>query len=246
MKKIQLPMSDAELKDAYSKLKSSHKVAKAFNTSRQAVRRRLKELGLLMSKQEAYKVRVIPNIGTYKRTDEHKARLSECAKQRVGDKNPFFGKTHNIESKQKMAEAASQRTKERNPNYKHGEYLRRPRDFKNHQMAPLRNFVYNRDKHTCHYCKQKGGHLHAHHILPYWICNTAFLDSDNLITVCSLCHFEKAHKGNWQHFDLSLVTTRLKAKYNIHGERLNELASLFKQEDAIVRPSAIYKTEDES
>ena len=101
--------------------------------------------------------------------------------------------------------------------------------------------MFNRDQHTCNYCKVKGGHLHAHHILPYWICNEAFLDSENLVTVCSKCHFEKAHKGNWQNFDLDLITDRLKKKYNIRGERLNELTLLLNKE-AIVRPTDIQET----
>lgn len=240
-------MSDAELIDAYSKMKSSHKVAKAYNTSRQAVRRRLKELGKLLSLSESHKVRDRKNAGKYERTETHKKQLSELAKKRTGSKNPFYDKKHKIDVIKKLSSAAKNRTEKRNPNYKHGNYQRRPRDFKNHQLAPLRNFVFNRDKHTCFYCKQKGGHLHAHHILPYWICNAAFLDSENMITTCSTCHFEKAHLGNWHKFDLNLINDRLRKKYNIRGERLNELASEFdKSDDAIVRSSNIDKIEDKS
>lgn len=235
-------MSDAVLIDAYSRLKSSHKVAKEFKTSRQAVRRRLKELGFLFSLQESHKHRNRMGMKDVKLSQEHRQRLSESAKQRTGDKNPFYGKTHSDNTKKKLSEDAKGRIGKLNPNYRHGEYKRRPKDFKQHKFTALRNFTYNRDKHTCHYCKTKGGHLHAHHILPYWICNEAFLDSENLVTVCSKCHFEKAHKGNWQNFDLDLITIRLKKKYNIHGERLNELASLFNKEEAIVRSTDIQKT----
>ena len=220
-------ISDAELIDAYEELKSTYKVASKFNITRHYVKKRLKELNILRTQSKAASERT-ENRTIYIRTQEHKEKLSELAKQKIGNKNPFFGKKHTEQNKEKMSECAKKRTKERNPNYKDGKYVRRPRDYKISEFTPLRNFVYNRDKYTCHYCKEKGGHLHAHHILPYWICNAAFLDSENLITVCSECHFEKAHTGNWQKFDLELISERLIKKYSIHRERLNELASFWK------------------
>jgi 5-methylcytosine-specific restriction endonuclease McrA len=234
-----MKISDAELIDAYTELKSTYKVASKFNTTRHEVKKRLKCLGVLRTQQQAAAERKsAPPV--YKRTKEHRENLSNLAKQKTGEKNPFFGKKHKKETKDKLSEYAKKRTKERNPNYKDGKYVRRPRDYKISEFQPLRNFVFNRDKHTCHYCKIKGGHLHAHHILPYWICNAAFLDSENLITVCSNCHFIKAHKGSWLKFDLQLITDRLIKKYNIRHERLNELASLW--EEAIVRTTDINET----
>jgi hypothetical protein len=224
-----IKISDAELIDAYCELKSTYKVAEKFGLTRHAVKRELKRLNVLRTQSDAAQQRENNNIGKYVRTEEHKAKLSENAKARTGDKNPFFGKKHTVEVRKKLSTSAKQRYGEKNPNYKDGKYLRRPRDFKIHEMQPLRNFVFHRDKFTCHYCQTKGGHLHAHHILPYWICNDAFLDSENLITVCSKCHFEKAHCGDWQKFDLDLITDRLKKKYHIPRERLNELASLWKK-----------------
>lgn len=224
-------ISDAELIDAYLELKSTYKVAEKFGITRHAVKRELRRLGALRTPSQAHKEKDLSHL-RYERTDAHRKRLSEVASQRTGDKNPFFGKKHGAEAKEKMSEAAKERTAERNPNYKDGKYVRRPRDFKIHELTPLRNFTFNRDDYTCHYCKTKGGHLHAHHILPYWICNEAFLDSENLVTVCSKCHFEKAHCGNWSKFDLDLITDRLKTKYQIRRERLNELASLWGRSDS--------------
>jgi 5-methylcytosine-specific restriction endonuclease McrA len=221
-------VSDAEIKDAYFELKSTYKVAQKFNITRHYVKTRLKASGVLRTQSEAAKERDNSHLN-YERTESHRKRLSDLAKKRVGNKNSFFGKTHSLEVKQKLSKLAKDRTKQRNPNYKHGKYKRRPRDFKISEFKPLRSFVFNRDKYTCHYCKVKGGHLHAHHIIPYWVKNEAFLDKDNLITVCSLCHFNKAHLGDWTKFDLSLITEELIKKYNIHRERLSELASLWKK-----------------
>lgn len=39
------------------------------------------------------------------RTEEQRARLSEIASQRTGDKNPFYGKQHSDETKRKIAES---------------------------------------------------------------------------------------------------------------------------------------------
>lgn len=220
-------ISNAELIDAYKELKSTYKVAARFNLTRHEVKTRLKELGVLRTQSQAAKER--KTYPEYVRTNEHKQRLSELAKMRTGEKNPFFGKKHKPEVIKKLSKCAKERTAERNPNYKDGSYKRRPRDFKNAEFRPLRNWVFNRDKHTCHYCKTKGGHLHAHHILPYWICNSAYFDSENLVTVCSTCHFEKAHIGDWSKFDLELITDRLKTKYSIYRERLNELTSKWKK-----------------
>lgn len=147
-------------------------------------------------------------------------------------------------SKTKMSDAAKQRIKQRNPNYKHGEYVRRPRDFKIVELKPIRNAVFQRDKHTCQYCHVRGGHLKAHHILPYWVKQEAFLDIDNIITVCNSCHFIQAHNKNWACFDINLVNDLLLTRYDLDRERLSEMAFLAKRKDAIVRSSDINETEE--
>lgn len=165
--------------------------------------------------------------------------ISEYAKRRTGSNNPFYGKKQTEANKKKHSEYMSQKVGKLNPNYKHGKNLRRPRDYKNAEFKPLRNFVYNRDKHTCVLTGQKGGHLHAHHLIPYWVCPEAFLDADNLITVSSKAHFEICHKNDWANFNADLISDKLLQKYSIDRERLNELAGLYNKSEAIVRPSAI-------
>lgn len=223
-----IPYTDAELLDAYKELNSTYKVAKKFGVTRYSIKQRLKQLGALRSQSEAAKRKDIKHLD-YERTEQHRKNLSNLAKKRIGPKNPFYGKKHTEVVKKKLSKCAKERTKERNPNYRHGQYRRRPRDFKIHVFKPLRSYVFNRDKHTCHYCNIKGGHLHAHHILPYWLCEDAFLDANNLITVCTNCHFEKAHLGDWSKFDVELITEKLITTYHIHRERLSELASKWKK-----------------
>ena len=225
----------------YKQLKSAYRVAEKHNTSATKVKRLLKQAGVLRTQSLAAKGRDNSHLD-YERTPEHKKHLSECAKKRTGDKNPFFGKKHKEDVKNKMSEAAKERTAERNPNYKNGSYERRPRDFKIAEFTKLRSFVFNRDEYTCHYCKCIGGHMHAHHKIPFWVNKDAFLDVNNLVTVCTECHFEHAHKGSWQKFDINLIDERLIKQYKLDRERLNELAG--DTPDAIVRPSTINKIDE--
>jgi HNH endonuclease/NUMOD3 motif len=210
----------------YLELNSSYKVAKKYDMSATAVKRLLKKAGVLRTQNAAASIRNNnnPDCGKYVRSDAQKEFLSKLASERIGVKNPFFGKTHSVELKKELSEKAKQRTKERNPNYKDGKYLRRPRDFKIASFAPVRNRVFNRDAYTCYYCRVVGGHIHAHHIIPYWVLPDAFLDEENLVTVCSSCHFNEAHKRNWAAFDTSLITDYILNKYSLNRERLNELA----------------------
>ena len=226
MKKIEINIDIAILIKDYLNLNSCYKVAEKYNVSSSAVKRLLREAGVLRTQNEAASIRNKTHdcFGTYERTPEQKKIISDLAKQKTGDKNSFFGKKHSKEVKKKLSENAKARTEKRNPNYKHGKNIRRPRDFKIHEFTPLRNSVFNRDKYTCQYCKNIGNHLHAHHKIPYWVKPEAFLDIENLVTVCTKCHFEKAHLGNWVSFDVSLIDKVLLDKYSLDCERLNELA----------------------
>lgn len=168
--------------------------------------------------------------------------LSDYAKLRTGNKNPFFGKKHTEKNKLKQSEYMKNKLGKLNPNYKHGRYLRRPRDFKIAEFKPVKNFVFNRDNYTCVISGKKGGHLHAHHLIPYWVCEEAFFDTDNIITVSTEVHLKVCHKGDWAKFNAELISDKLLQKYSISRERLNELADLHNKSEAIVRPTDILET----
>lgn len=236
-------ISDAEIIDAYNNLKSTYKVASKYNLTRHEVKKRLRKLGKLRSQQQAALERDNSHCGKYERTPEIRKKYSDFAKSYVGEKNPFYGKKHSEDVKKQISERSKQNVGEKNGNWKGGKAPpRKPKDLKLYQFKPLRNFALNRDKYLCHYCKTKKQHMHVHHIIPYWACNDAYLDIENLITVCKECHHSKAHKGNWLDFDFSLITELLKKRYNLQRERLNELAA--KIAEAIVRPSDINETEE--
>jgi thymidylate synthase (FAD) len=41
---------------------------------------------------------------------------------------------------------------------------------------------------TCQHCRERGGRLHAHHIVPVWLDPSRARDVRNLITLCGECH----------------------------------------------------------
>lgn len=212
--------------ETYEDLKSSYKVAKKLGISASKVKRQLKKLGKLRTQSQAAKERDNSHLD-YKRTEAHKKNLSELAKKRRGSSNPFYGKKHTKEVKDKLSKLASSRVGEKNPNWKDGISFdkKRERDLKKKGFRKVANACKNRDKYICQACNEKkDGHLHAHHILPYWICEDAFYDLDNLITLCSDCHKEVGHLGDWRSFNIDLVTDNLLQKYSFHRERLSGLA----------------------
>lgn len=222
-------LDEKQIEILYKELKSSYKVADALNISATAVKRVLKNLGVLRTQKLAALERDNSYVGKYKRTEIHKKNLSKHAQSRKGTLNPFYGKKHTQETKEKLKISSSSRIGELNPNYRHGKNLRRPRDFKNADFQKLRNVVFNRDKFTCQITGIKGGHLHAHHRIPYWVCPEAFLDIDNIVTVSTKTHFTICHNGSWGSFNVDLISDELILKYNLNRDRLNELASLFKR-----------------
>lgn len=216
-------LTDQQIKDVIDKYLigfSTYKLADEYNVSQQCIIRLLNKQNLIRSVKESCKFQ-----------------------NRKGENNNFYGKKHSDESKKKMSEFAKERIAERNPNYKNGKYIRRPKDFKIAIFKPIRNDIFTRDNHTCYYCKKRGGHLHAHHKIPYWVKPEAFLDKDNLITVCTECHFSKAHKNCWYYFDTSIIEIELIKKYNLDAERLNVLGMHKHLSDSLTSVIKVDKTE---
>jgi len=227
--KVDLTNIKQEIVKMYLEGVSSYRIADHFKVSATAVKRTLKEERVLRTQAQAASQRDNAYLFGREQSEEKKRKISEHAKLRVGELNPFFGKTHTEEVKNKLSEKAKTRQGKLNPNYKHGKNLRRPRDFKQAEFTKIRNAVFNRDNHTCKFSGIRGGHLHAHHLLPYWVCTEAFLDIDNLITVSRDEHFSNCHKQNWQSFNVEIIPDSLLEKYNLCRERLNELAATFRK-----------------
>jgi 5-methylcytosine-specific restriction endonuclease McrA len=99
---------------------------------------------------------------------ENKKILSDSAKLRIGEKNPFFGKTHRPETKEKMAQAHyGKRRGERSSNWQGG---------KTHLNLAIRGLseylnwrenIFTRDRYTCQMCGQVGHNLQVDHIKAF-------------------------------------------------------------------------------
>jgi len=59
-----------------------------------------------------------------------------------------------------------------------------------------------RDDYTCTLCQRRGKvRLAVHHVIPAEADPTRVGDPCNLVTLCFLCHFHRAHAGNWRTVD---------------------------------------------
>jgi predicted transcriptional regulator len=226
-KKVDLIKIESDIVRMYLEGSSSYRIADFFSVSATAVKRLLKDKRVLRTQKQAQQQRDNSNYKNKVVSEKTRAIMSDLAKTRTGNKNSFFGKKHSKDVKDKLSKIAKDRQGKLNPNYRHGKNIRRPRDFKTGEFTPIRKFIFNRDNYTCVISGQKGGHLHAHHLLPFWVMPEAFLDVDNLITVSTSCHFKICHNENWQSFNVDLIPDSLLEKYSLHRERLNELAASF-------------------
>ncbi|WP_052071030.1 HNH endonuclease [Rhodococcoides fascians] len=88
--------------------------------------------------------------------------------------------------------AEEERAKRRNGNRERWvDVPRKPqRDKHNadHRYKDWRTAVFQRDDYTCRECGQRGGHLHAHHILRWATHPEARYDVDNGLTLHETCH----------------------------------------------------------
>lgn len=218
-KKILTDYEIQEITTLYKQSINILTISKMTKIHHKRIRDKLKELGIFLS-------------------------TSDLAKLRVGPKNTFYGKKHSEKTKKKHSEFMKTRLGKLNPNYRHGNYQRRPRDYKIAEFKPVRNLVFKRDNYTCQITKIKGGTLHAHHLLPYWVCPEAYLDIENLITVSNNIHLKICHNGDWAKFNMDIIPDSLITKYKLDRERLTDLAGMHNAPDVIVRTSDIHKTEE--
>lgn len=140
--------------------------------------------------------------------EERKQKLSEIGKELVGEKNPFYGKTHSKTTKEKLSAVAKKRIGPKANNWKGGlrpiYHLVRG-CFKYNEW---RISVFTRDGFACQECGNTKARFNAHHIYQFKqilddyniktieqaLACDALWDIDNGITLCKECHKE-LHKA---------------------------------------------------
>jgi hypothetical protein len=73
-------------------------------------------------------------------------------------------------------------------NWRDGIYAARLALYSSSAYKEWRAAVFHRDDFTCGACEKRGGHLHAHHVIPVSVDKTRALDVDNGKTLCASCH----------------------------------------------------------
>lgn len=167
---------------------------------------RLQACLLLPSFQEAQR--------TSMRRPEVRQALSESAKKRVGELNPFYGHSHTTEAKQRIAKANLGRFKgENGSNWQGGKTSLALLIRNSEPSVTWRKAIFARDNFTCQECGKVGGELQADHLNPFALilrdCDvktlsdayacTALWDISNGRTLCVPCHKKTdSFAGNYQ------------------------------------------------
>jgi 5-methylcytosine-specific restriction endonuclease McrA len=109
-------------------------------------------------------------------------KIADSAKQRIGARNPFFGKHHTTETLLKLSQANQGRFQgSRGSNWRGGK-TKLSQLIRNSEPAiRWRRSVFERDAYTCRLCGKVGGRLHADHIRPL----SVLLDENNVRSVAS-------------------------------------------------------------
>ena len=206
-KKVEMPVSNEQLISDYLELGSSYRVADKYKVSATAVKRVLKELGVLKSNSEASKEKVKRFPQSYhimqkgiKKSETSKKKLSETIRSRDLERRTKHGLNARV-SRRRLTE---------------------------YNLSTIKVELLKKVNYKCESCFGTDK-LKIHHKIPYNISQEAVEDIDNLIIFCNKCHFEVGHLKNWKSFNVALIQDSLLEKYNLCRERLNELASSYQK-----------------
>lgn len=126
-----------------------------------------------------------------KLSENHRKLLSYCARKRIGEKSPRFGKTLSQETKDKISNKLRGRFRGRdNPQWKENATHRfRNTISQTYEYKEWRKAIFKRDNYSCRCCgKVSEGDIQAHHIFPVETHRDLIFDINNGITLCKKCH----------------------------------------------------------
>lgn len=131
------------------------------------------------------------NKGLTKETDE-RVKINTEKTMITMRKNNLYG----LKKGMKDPKGAEAKRGNKNPNWQGGKTPYNRKYHGTERWRTWREKVYKRDNYTCQDCKQRGGKLHPHHIIPISKDPSPknVFNIDNGQTLCVGCHREK-HKG---------------------------------------------------
>lgn len=126
----------------------------------------------------------------------HKSTVTPAMKAALSERNKgnifHLGKRHSEETKSRLREIIIKEKRfhgEKNPNWKGGITPQTHKERCSTKYKEWRHEVFSRDQFTCKRCgDNKGGNLHAHHILSWKDHPELRFDVDNGETLCFECH----------------------------------------------------------
>ena len=116
---------------------------------------------------------------------KHNIKKGTASEVKRGQRNPFYGKTHSMETRLKMGEV---KKGDKHPNWKGGISSEQSRVRGRIEFKLWRNAVFARDNWTCQECGKQGGRLNAHHIKSFAEYPELRFAIDNGKTLCYKCH----------------------------------------------------------
>lgn len=125
-----------------------------------------------------------------KRTSEW---IKNRSSQYSGTGNPFYGKTHSLETKIKLS------CHFRNIPIEEFDDFTKPRNFRQTKSGAFktwRKMVFERDDYTCLLCGKRGGPLEPHHIVPRREDESKIYQINNGATLCKPCHKKTFRREN--------------------------------------------------
>lgn len=123
---------------------------------------------------------------------------NKLREDKLGDKNPMFGKHHSMEHRIKASESLKG---PKNHLWKGGVTPINAQIRKSLEYKAWRTAVFERDKYTCQHCGARNGSgkkviLNADHIIPFCDYPELRFAIDNGRTLCVKCHHSVGWRGN--------------------------------------------------
>ena len=131
---------------------------------------------------------------------EHRKKISDNSKKRIGALNPFYGKQHSettkkLISKQRKGVPLPHRRGSNSHLWKGGISSENLRIRQSLEYRVWRDAIFKRDSHTCTKCGARNGEgktitLNAHHVKAFSEFPELRFSLDNGVTLCVPCHKE--------------------------------------------------------